>query len=367
MKSQSLIKYLLFSTVIMFLFHFSLWLFLLYRSEHAIHWESIIRTLDHWDAGWYSRIIIDGYDRAQSIAFYPLFPLCLFLIKSILPFNLYPAFLGTIFSTSVFLIFCFLLISILKKKQENLPIWLIPKNKMAWLLLILSPAAYVFQTSHTESLYLLLSFLSILFAYKKRWVVAALFAGLCALTKNQGVILSICVAFLSMSYLNSTKEKIKIFIYSGTISGCLFATFLVYQYITFSDPFLFISAQTNWHHIDSLSEYFKTFFLQNSVQDYSLGAIKHHIYYFIILIYCLSLWKISKPIFFYCLSCLLLLPLQAELINSFRFTTFLFPIFFMMGSFQSKFNKFVFPIILVFFLFLNIQTSYNFFILKWAY
>lgn len=367
MKTKSLRKYILPTTLLFFFFHFMMWLLLLYRSEHAIYWESILRILNQWDAGWYTRILNDGYDGVQSVAFYPLFPACLFLIKSILPFSLHPAMIGTLFSTFIFIFFCIFIASLMKTKQDLLPNWLLPKNLFAWLLLVLSPAAYVFQTSHTESFYIFLSFLSILFAYEKKWVWAAIFAGLCALTKHQGVILSICIAFLSISYINNAKDKLKIFLCSGAISGCLYATFLVYQYIVFSNPFSFVAAQSNWHHIESVAEYFKTFFLQNSVQDHSLGAIKHHIYYFIIFVFCFPLWKASKPIFFYCVSCLLILPLQGELINSFRYTSFLFPVFFMMGSYQGKYKKFILPIILVLFVFLNMQTSYNFFILKWAY
>jgi hypothetical protein len=62
-----------------------------------------------------------------------------------------------------------------------------------------------------------------------------------------------------------------------------------------------------------------------------------------------------------------ILPIQAELINAFQFTTFLFLVFFMIGSYQGKYKKLVFPVILILFIFLNVQTSYKFFILKLAY
>ncbi len=367
MTVKNLKKYILLSTLLMIFFHFFLWLLLLYKNEHAIQWQSILRNLNHWDSGWYTRIIENGYESSQSIAFYPFYPFCLYILKCILPFKSHPQIIGTLLSTFIFLGYSILVVKLISYKKSSLPSWLIPKNLNAWLILIVSPASYVFHTSHTESLYLVLSYLSIYFAYEKKWITASILAGLCALTKNQGVILSIFIAILSITYLNDKMEKLKVFLYSGLISGSLYSIYLIYQFIAFSDPFAFISAQIHWHHVKNISEYFKTFLLQNSVQDYSLGAIKHQIYYFIMLFSCFPLWKMSKPIFFYCLSCLLIMPLQADLINSFRYTTFLFPIFFILGSYEGRFKKIILPCIFILFLFLNIQTTFNFFILKWAY
>jgi Gpi18-like mannosyltransferase len=367
MELKNMKVFILISSIMMIFLHFALWVILLYNQEHTIQWTYLNRILDHWDAGWYTKIVLNGYEENQSIAFYPLFPLFIFIIKLIVPIAVYPALIGTIFSTILFLLFCLLLLKLIQNKDSSLPPWLIPKNKFVWFLFVFSPASYVFHTSHTESLFLLLSFSSIYLAFKKHWISAAVIAGLCSLTKNQGIILAIAIAFISLNNYKLRHQKIKIFLFSGLISGAFFSCFLIYQYLAFKNAFAFLNAQSNWHHIQNISEYFKTFILQNTVQDYSFGAIKHHIFFFIMLFFCFFLWKHSKPIFFYCLTCLLVLPMQAELINSFRFASFLFPIFFIISTYSGKYRKPLFIFIAILFVFLNIQTAYNFYILKWAY
>ena len=186
MELKNMKVFILISSIMMIFLHFALWLILLYNQEHTIQWTYLNRILDHWDAGWYTKIVLNGYEENQSIAFYPLFPLIIFIIKLIVPFVVYPALIGTILSTILFLLFCLLLLKLIQNKDSSLPPWLIPKNKYVWFLFVFSPASYVFHTSHTESLFLLLSFSSIYLAFKKHWISAAIVAGLCSLTKNQG-------------------------------------------------------------------------------------------------------------------------------------------------------------------------------------
>ena len=172
---------------------------------------------------------------------------------------------------------------------------------------------------------MLLSFLSIYFAFYKNWIPAAILAGLCALTKNQGVILSICLAFLSASNMPSIKEKIRVFILSGFISGSIFSVFLIYQNYIFTTPFAFIQAQEYWGHIESKLGFFRTFILQNPDQNINIDTFEHHGMLYLMLLFSIPLWRLCKPIFFYCVLCQFIQAFQGDFANSFRFSSFLFP------------------------------------------
>ncbi|APJ05012.1 mannosyltransferase family protein [Silvanigrella aquatica] len=365
MKNRVLLREHMIIAFLITLLHFIIWVYLLHFKNYLTPANNLLELLTHWDSEWYTKIVEYDYAIEQSRAFFPLYP---YLVKIInFPFkNIHPALIGSLFSSIVFIVFIFCLNKI-KNSKESIPIWLYPQNTFCYLFLVLSPASYVFHTHHTESLYLFLSYLSIYFSYFNKWFFAAILSGLCCLTKNQGVILSISCGFLAASHALSFKERFYIFFKFGIVSGLFFAGYLLFQYRIFGTPFAFIEAQSSWHHIDHYSEYFETFILQSKFQDYSLGAIKHHLVFYLMLFYSFFLLKYSKAIFFYCLISLLILPLQGELINSFRFISFLFPIFFIMGIYENRKELFIKLIILLIFLFLNIQTTYNYGILKWAY
>ncbi|WP_158997146.1 mannosyltransferase family protein [Pigmentibacter ruber] len=364
MKKSSFDLYL-FIAFFIFLLHFCLWLYLLQFKPHLTPANNLIELLNHWDSGWYTKIIQNSYVIEQSRAFFPLYPTLVKLID--FQFNpLSTAVTGTIFSSVLFFSFLYYIRN-LGIKDNDLPVWLYPKNLLCFLFFILSPGSYIFHTHHTESLFLFLSYLALYFSYKKKFLWATIFAGLCSITKNQGVLLAIAVAILLCQNESNLFQKLKKFIISGIISGSFFISYLLYQYLVFSNPFEFMKAQKNWHHIEYFSDYFKVFILQGNHQDKSLGAIKHQLFFYLILFYSIKLWNYSKAISFYCVISVLLLPFQGETINSFRFFSYLFPVFFILGIYNSKKELYIKLGILFIFLFLNFQTTYNYGILKWAY
>ncbi len=345
--------------------HFCFWFFLLEFKPLITPAQNMLELLNHWDSGWYTKIYKYGYEIEESRAFFPLYSI-LIKIFTIDFHTLSPALTGTILSTIFFFTFLFFLWKV-RINQDNLPVWLYPKNMLCYLFFLLSPASYIYHTHHTESLFLLLSFLGLYFSYKNKFFTASIIAGLCSVTKNQGILLAVTVAFMLCEHHDSNLKKLRTFIISGFISGTFFMSFLIYQFFAYSNPFEFIKAQSNWHHIEHISEYFKTLIMQNKFQDYSLGAIKHQLFFYLIFYYSLRLWKYSKPISIYCLCSVLILPMQGEVINSFRFLSYLFPTFFIMGIYENKKELLLKMILLIVFIFLNIQTVYNYAILKWAY
>lgn len=360
LKSKINSKYfVLFLTFTLFFHHFSL-LFL----TSFTHKITIQNILGNWDSAWYSSIVQNSYDNT-SIAFFPLYPLCV-KILSILTINYIPInILGTIFSSILFIIFCYFIHKLFSEKEKH-PSWLIPQTNFGFFFFIYGPASYIFHTNHTESLFLLLSFFALYFS-NKNWILASIFAGFCSLTKNQGVILAIIIAALCSSNINSKGQKIKIFVSSGIISGLIFIPFLIYQYLKFSTPFAFIYAQENWGHQPSLIKYFSTFLEILRYKDISKFYIYEIILYYTLLMSTILIFKKSKLIFLYAISLLLLNPLQGNLITVFRFTIFIFPLYFSLGDFISKRNKIIILIIFILAIYINHQMTRNYYLSRWCY
>jgi len=357
-----MLKYMKILLSIFFIYHVSLWILTIETMPDMNLTYS--KALSNWDSGWYNSIIKDGYDK-NSIAFYPLYPLIIKLISLILPFNIPSEFIGAFFSTILFIIFNLILFKLFKNKEKH-PEWMTPQTKYGYFFFLFAPVSYIFHSSHTESLFLLLSFVALFFS-NKNWIIASVIAGLCALTKNQGVILSITIAWLAASNEALLINKYKKFILSGLISFSLYSLFLIYQYYIFSTPFAFMEAQKNWTYITSISEYFKAFFDIVRFKELTRFNIYAAIYYYFLIIYCFLIYKKSKPIFFYSLTCLLLLPLQGSLINAFRYTIFLFPLLFTLGDFLSKRNIIFLILLSVFLIYLNHQMTRNYVLTRWSY
>ena len=358
--SFNLSNFLLILTIFFLLHHFSLW----YLTKNSLHstYEAI---LSGWDSGHYSGIVSRGYD-THSIAFYPLYPLLVKILSFLFPKSFSFSVIGTIFSTLLFCIFIFFQYKF-SKSNLNLPNWLVPKTWTGYFLLIYAPVSYIFHSNHTEALFLLLSFFAFLHSFQKKWFIASIFAGLCALTKNQGIVLSIAIALFSATHYTSYKEKIRIFILSGGVSFLFFLTFLIYQYIKFGNFFSFIIAQKYWHTKTLTETILHPFLILYHFREQNFFYEYEIIYYIILLISTILLLKKSKIIFFYVISCLALALNDGGFETAFRFSVFLFPLLFTLGDYIASKNKFILFLLVIFFFYLNHQMARNFVLTRWCY
>ena len=147
-----------------------------------------VDILGGWDVGWYGQIATEGYG-GRKWAFFPLHPILMSFVAGMTGFS--PAVSGAWVGTVIFLGFAVLL----AKLYDRAPFELRPASLQAWLFFLLAPASFVFHTGHTEALFILLSWSAFLAAHQRRLVLSAVLAGLCALTRNQGVFVAIAVAY----------------------------------------------------------------------------------------------------------------------------------------------------------------------------
>jgi len=315
------------------LFHFAIWIY------YIVSKDMEATALERWDAGWYSNIATNGYV-PQSAAFYPLYPFLVWGIKSVT--MLQPLWAGMFLSTLCYFIF-----------WSFVPV----TNPMALFLLAFSPASYIFQTHHSEALFLLLSFSAFFCLEKKYLLGAALLAGLCALCKNQGVFLAIAIA--------CSAGSLKKFVQIGAVSFGLWMLMPLYFWHALGDPFAFLTAQTNWTHAHDVSEVLKGFLLQNPWQDHSSGSIARLLCYLGAVALLPTIWKKSRSFGIYCLLSLLVMPLQGEFVTVFRFFSFLFPLYFALSDLLTK--RWQQAIVVTLFVVGNGVCTAAFVLGRWAY
>lgn len=140
-----------------------------------------------WDAVWYQRIVAQGYSSTDGTAqFHPLYPwlsslffrigftstLSLLIVSSLAGIALYYFFLK------------------LARYDLN------PSNSLfALLLFAFAPPAFIIFAPYSEGLFLLTAVLCMLFLRRRSWWLAGLMGGLAALTRQQGIILFVPMAW----------------------------------------------------------------------------------------------------------------------------------------------------------------------------
>jgi hypothetical protein len=221
-----------------------------------------------WDAEWYLSIAKSGYVPSanltttySNLAFFPLFPDLVRLVT--LPFHIKAS------STSIYLAvgllisnLCFLAAAYLLYKMV---VQILHDETIAQrtvLLLIAFPAGFFFSTFYPESLFLFLAVALFYAGLRKRWVLAALCGALAAITRPQGLLLALPLAWM---YLEARGWKLRA-IRPDAVSFLLFPAFLaghwVELYAVTGDWLALFHAQAAWGRFGAL-------FLGNLIQQLS--------------------------------------------------------------------------------------------------
>ena len=356
------------SALFFLLDHFLFWAVV--KSWHGLSWAELLRR---WDAGYYAQIVRDGYTN-KTFAFFPLYPL---LVKIVwVPLSrigdIPPQMVGATVSTALFLaaVFVFSKLHTAESAANGLrKMALLPETAAGWLVFLYSPASYVFHSYHTEALFLLLSLFALVLAERRRNVAASLTAGLCALTRIQGVFLAIAVAVQLSSQEKRLAYRIRTFLVSGVISAALFGLYPLYQYFKTGDALCFLHAQTAWNHPTStLAIYLRTFVFANPWQNTNLGSILHHVFFVALVAAAGCLIRRSPAIFAYLILNLAVMPMEGEFVNAFRFGAVLFPALFALGDTAArKMSPVLLGLYMAFVVLVNHAVAYNYVIGRWAY
>ena len=150
-------------------------------------WHNFFSAWERWDALWFLRIAINGYEDSDlSAAFFPLYPL---LVRGVsMMIGGHPLAAGIFVSNAAFL---GALIVVFELTRE---VFSRPIAKRAVLYMAIFPTAYFFVAPYTESLFLLLVAGAFLAAHRGRWEWAGLCGALAAGTRSIGLVLVVPLA-----------------------------------------------------------------------------------------------------------------------------------------------------------------------------
>jgi hypothetical protein len=194
-----------------------------------------------WDANWYQQIASVGYD-LKSTAFFPLYPLAMKAAQAVTGLRFLTAGVLVSHVCFVLLLYAFLRLALVDLDER--------RARWAVIFLGLYPTSFYFSAAYTESLFFLLSVLSLYGMRTRRWWMAGVFGALAALTRNMGIFLVIPFALeYGTCLLQRRKERgpIELRNLAPAAWGLVIAggglAYVAYLWLRFDDPLAFANVQ----------------------------------------------------------------------------------------------------------------------------
>jgi Dolichyl-phosphate-mannose-protein mannosyltransferase len=150
-----------------------------------------------WDTLRYIQIAQFGYSTdLMNTVWPPLYPLLIRAVEFIFPDPM----LAALVVSSLAALFAFYLLYLLVAQ-----IWDEALARKVLLFTVVFPTAFFFVAGYSESLFLLLAIASLLALKHRRWGWSGIFAGLASLTRVQGVLLALPLAWEAYRWLNANR------------------------------------------------------------------------------------------------------------------------------------------------------------------
>ena len=215
----------------------------------ASTWEAThrwFRFLLRYDSGWYLHIATHGYSYSgndlekQTIVFYPLYPA---LIKGLTYFGLSHAASAVLVPNVAIVAAIIVFTKLVAESYDN------ETAVGAVAFLSFFPGSLFFSAAYTESLAFLFIVCFFLFLLRKRFFVAACFAGLCFATRSTALVLLAPLAWeIIRRYWPGQRRRLLV---EGTLC-MLIATaglwlYMIYLWAAFRAPFAFMTALGAWN------------------------------------------------------------------------------------------------------------------------
>ncbi len=208
----------------------------------------LVKPYTHRDAVWFAAIARHGYDRTDSVAFFPLYPLLMRAVSVVLADKVFVA--GMVVSLVAYGLAMLVLYRLTAELADT------RTAAIAVTLISVAPVAFVFNAVYSESLFLLFTVLCLWLAQTRRWALAGL-AGLAAtLTRSSGLLLFLPLLVLYGSQQGWTWRSIRPrwprdlrLAWTLLIPAGLLA-YMTYLWARFGDPRLFSQAERrHWKRV----------------------------------------------------------------------------------------------------------------------
>jgi hypothetical protein len=199
-----------------------------------------------WDAGWYASIIRDGYrysDDASvpgSTVFYPLYPLVSSGLKSLLGIDEYGALLLV---ANVASLVAALLMTKFVVEELGDEIALLSLAFFSFF-----PSSLYLSAGYTESLCLVFILLGLILLTRKKFVLAAVSAGLSLGARSTGIVMIPVILWETWSRVPLPLPRLlpRMALY-GVLAASGLLLFMAYLGIRFGHPMAFAAGQQAWH------------------------------------------------------------------------------------------------------------------------
>ncbi|EKD56775.1 MAG: hypothetical protein ACD_58C00094G0004 [uncultured bacterium] len=333
---QILLYYFSWRVALFILGYFAYFMFNKNSDAHFQNLHIFWKTWVVWDADWYQTIVIDGYWEG-SRAFFPLFIILGQVLKFVLPFVATPILLFSL--SNLFFVVAMYYFQILLEKYQLTNDQ--DCDQYYLLALLLYPFSFFFSIGYTESLFLLLLVLTLIFVKEKKYLGAAVCAAFASATRTVGIFLSI--ALLTQFIKDYRDKKVKLWqVLYLLISPLGLIFYMLFLKFKFGSYWGFLADSQNWGRqlslYDSITNFKDQFirFLSTSPFSPDGSFIRPLIDNGSIIIALVSIvwfyvkfkrWDITV---FSCLS--LLLPIMTgTLVSINRLVLVILPIYFMVG------------------------------------
>jgi hypothetical protein len=192
-------------------------------------------------------------------------------------------------------------------------------------------------------------------------------AGLCGLTRTQGLFVLICVALMIAAYSGDRIAQVRRFVFVCLGGIAIILLYPLYQYWQTGNPLISVQVRSNWSHATSWFSVLQTFWFGNPWQNTRLGSLLHHALYGLLVGGTVWLWRVSRPMALYTALSLAVIPTQGELINAFRYGAVLFSVWFVLGDRLSRFSTWIKIASLALMVALNYSVTWSYAFNRWAY
>lgn len=308
---------------------------------------SSIQFLDiwgQWDSGWYLNIARHGYFELGrsgltgsaccnilNDAYFPLYPILMRYLGFVIGDFFYA---GLIISNSTFLLSCFLLYELVKKKYGSM----VAKRSLTYFILL--PVSFLFSAALSESLFLFLMLLAFYFAERKQWFVSGVASFFMALTRFLGFLIVIPLLYMYFKDMQFDFKKIKFDVLNLFLSLLAPLVYFVYLYVLTGSFFTyFVAEKIGWrvgmaNPLGSVSQILSYMF-GNSILNYNIMFLYALLFTLFILV---SVWTLEKQ---YLLISLLLILVPwfggpQAIISIPRYTAVIFPVAIILGRLKVR-------------------------------
>jgi hypothetical protein len=289
-----------------------------------------------WDSSWYFSIIKEGYvpsadltQKYSNLAFFPLYP---YLVKSLgwLGFDLpdgYYILAGVLLSNLLFigsmaLLYRLVVVELGFGEQSA---------RRTLGLVFVFPAAFFFASFYTESLFLFLALAGLTFALRGNWPGAGIAAALGVLTRSQGVVLALALAWVYMEKRGWRWREIDRSVWWFALAPLALLAHFYHLYLVSGRPLAVFDAMSAWGRISTynLADPFRN--LSNPWLDVFKIDLVLGLAFFACALYILWKWPVRAYGVFALL--MIFLPVYTGLLVSLsRYLALVFPVFILLGE-----------------------------------